>query len=546
MDDELQTLVAEQQREIMAAKTVESDLDLAFTMQLLEAINASLADVPSSSSSVTVPLLHNPVDEQLPALMAVQVQELERFNQEMKDRELCQAEMRRVTFDLKRSAHDAKFALDVHLMPRQEWEEYGDNFERTIDEGTSSGPIVDEPFRLYFKGLVRTECVRGESIPLAAMGVAVCDPRDNLILKLQKPLSGSAVNHAVLEAKALIEGLDAALSLDIKRVNVFFDYVPLYNHVMGRWTAKQRKVANVISQVYCLIKKFEACRLILLPRCHVKHVYKLVRDAIDSQMTKPVGNAEGKGLRVICDICLEETEQSQIFIVDGCSHPFCFSCMRQHVEVKLLHGVLPECPHDDCHIKLTVASSEKFLTPKLLETMTQRIKEAAIPEPDRLYCPYPKCSFLMSRLAMGHTPQESSSAHRLLEKSGLRRCVKCNGFFCLNCMVPWHYNMSCYNYKRLHPHTEDEKVCNLAKRELWRQCAKCNHMIELAEGCFHMTCRCGYEFCYTCGAEWRNKKPTCSCPLWDEHYIVQDDEDSEGSDVYEDEDDDYDSEDDWY
>lgn len=39
--------------------------------------------------------------------------------------------------------------------------------------------------------------------------------------------------------------------------------------------------------------------------------------------------------------------------------------------------------------------------------------------------------------------------------------------------------------------------------------------------------RCGYEFCYTCGAEWKNKKASCSCPLWDDEYIMDEDEDED-------------------
>lgn len=35
-------------------------------------------------------------------------------------------------------------------------------------------------------------------------------------------------------------------------------------------------------------------------------------------------------------------------------------------------------------------------------------------------------------------------------------------------------------------------------------------------------CRCGHEFCYRCGAEWKNKKATCSCPIWDERNIEYD------------------------
>ena len=32
-----------------------------------------------------------------------------------------------------------------------------------------------------------------------------------------------------------------------------------------------------------------------------------------------------------------------------------------------------------------------------------------------------------------------------------------------------------------------------------------------------------YEFCYTCGKEWKEKKATCSCPLWEERNIIDDD-----------------------
>lgn len=59
-----------------------------------------------------------------------------------------------------------------------------------------------------------------------------------------------------------------------------------------------------------------------------------------------------------------------------------------------------------------------------------------------------------------------------------------------------------------------------------------------------MTCMCGYEFCYTCGKEWKGKKATCSCPLWDEHNIIRDDRDDSEDDDFDEDDDDYDDEDD--
>eukprot|EP00262_Sarcandra_glabra_P016387 TRINITY_DN5329_c0_g1_i1.p1 TRINITY_DN5329_c0_g1~~TRINITY_DN5329_c0_g1_i1.p1 ORF type:complete len:550 (-),score=87.71 TRINITY_DN5329_c0_g1_i1:261-1910(-) len=540
--DELQTLVSEQQKQLMAASDLESDLDLAFRLQLQEAMVASLIDQPSSSSSssTTLPPPLPDSEDHISHIMKIQTLELDKFQQERKDREQSEAEMLRISEDLKRRIHDEKFAREINEMPEEDWEEFGDNFEKPME-------AIEEPFRLYFKGLVSQELVNGSVVSLSAIGVTVCDPRDKIVLKIQKPLYG-VTSRGVAETKALIEGLSAVISLDIKNIDVVFDYVPLYNHIRGRWAVKQRKIANLVSQVLLLQRKLERCHMSLLARCHVKFVFKMARDEIDTQLTKHVEPTASKNVKEACSICLEDADASQMFSVDGCLHRYCFSCMKQHVEVKLLHGMMPGCPHEGCNMKLDVNSSKKFLTPKLTQIMIERIKEASIPETEKFYCPYPKCSALMSRSDIIRPPQESSSIHQAVIRSVIRKCIKCNGLFCLNCKVPWHVKMTCHEYKLSHPYAraEDAKLQSLAKQKLWRQCVKCNHMIELAEGCFHMTCRCGYEFCYTCGAEWRNKKATCSCPLWDEDYILYD-EDDDSDDFYEDDDEyeyEYDSDDD--
>nr|CAB3467096.1 unnamed protein product [Digitaria exilis] len=66
---------------------------------------------------------------------------------------------------------------------------------------------------------------------------------------------------------------------------------------------------------------------------------------------------------------------------------------------------------------------------------------------------------------------------------------------------------------------------------------------EQSFGCISVVCcyRCGYEFCYTCGKEWKEKKATCSCPLWEESNIIHDDN---GDDYYDEEEYDYYYEDD--
>ncbi|CAL9248482.1 unnamed protein product, partial [Arabidopsis halleri] len=62
------------------------------------------------------------------------------------------------------------------------------------------------------------------------------------------------------------------------------------------------------------------------------------------------------------------------------------------------------------------------------------------------------------------------------------------------CNVSCHSNLSCNDCKRL----------DTNPTAMWLQCKKCPDMIRLSsEYDFSATCRCGYSFCCTCGAEWK-------------------------------------------
>ncbi|CAJ1979356.1 unnamed protein product [Sphenostylis stenocarpa] len=310
--------------------------------------------------------------------------------------------------------------------------------------------------------------------------------------------------------------------------------------VNRKWPAKQRKIALLVDEADLLQKKFRLCCLSYSARRDVKFAFKLARDAIVSRSMSPSEPGSSKSVNETCVICLEDTDVSQIFSVDRCQHRYCFSCMKQHVEVKLLHGILPKCPHEGCEYELLVDSCQNFLTPKLTETMRQRKLEASIPAAEKVYCPYPRCSALMTRTEVF---EYSENLIGVSDQAGPKKCLKCHGLFCFNCKVPWHSGMTCLVYKRLNPNppAEDLKLKSLASRNRWRQCVKCNYVIELAEGCYHMTCRCGFEFCYICGAEWKEKKATCDCPLWAEDNIWIEDHESDWEEEDEDwEDDNYD------
>nr|GFA09998.1 ribonuclease H domain-containing protein [Tanacetum cinerariifolium] len=316
--------------------------------------------------------------------------------------------------------------------------------------------------------------------------------------------------HAVVELEALIEGLNAAVRLGLKRVHVYCDNVSVYRYLMGEAWPTTNTVMTLVDRFNLIHRTFTDCGLFLVGPSDIKFAYELARDAIIFQTTNFEEDTFGKTLVEECTICYHEIERDQMFSVNQCHHTYCLPCMRKHVEAKLLQGQLPGCPHENCKSELQIGSCKKFLTPKLYNIMSIRVKEAAIPPTEKVYCPFPNCSELMSKTEVLEYTNELFIAAR---GTSMRKCVKCHRLFCINCNAPWHKNISCSDYMKKNQYGDEAKLTSLAASNRWRQCSRCKNMAELAD-------RCGYEFCYTCGAEYIDKKATCKCPLWDEGNII--------------------------
>eukprot|EP01018_Ginkgo_biloba_P015843 Gb_28418 [translate_table: standard] len=556
-----------QQREIALAQAMKSDLDYAFELQVQEALAASMGVEPeipdnhnnnddrNSDSKASVGVGD---DDEMALLLKMQALEIERYQQEVSDRNKATEEMRHLCEEIYRRNYDAKFARAIEGMPDDEWEDDGDNFEQPFEPSKIAKD--DRPFKLYYKGLLTCESLGGEDSweSLATSGVVIFDPDDNLVLKLQKTL-GTDLSRGVAEYMALIEGLSAASSLGIRNITAYGDSVQIHNQdefpkaiektgilpmairslafelilrvslfqqypdphkgvhmlhtfpneekkrepyrvlsvlkcnqiVTGRWNVRQRKISILLNQVQNQFGKLDKAFVVLLPRCDNRLALKLAREAIDIHLAKKSADHQrGESVKENCSICMEDNDVSQMFEVITCLHRYCVSCMAQHVEVKLRHGNVPACPHEGCNTKLTVDSCKKFLSPKWIDVMTKRLEEALIPESDKVYCPYSNCSALMSKVGIDRTGRACSSSHPHLTAVGCTACQSCNRLFCIECRVPWHTTMSCREYQNRAPqlYGEDAKLHLLAKNNRWRRCIKCKHMIELAEGCYHMTC----------------------------------------------------------
>lgn len=76
------------------------------------------------------------------------------------------------------------------------------------------------------------------------------------------------------------------------------------------------------------------------------------------------------------------------------------------------------------------------------------------------------------------------------------KCMKCKQVSCFNCKQPIHKGKACEKDM-----TVDEFIDGLGKKD-YKKCPKCNYKIFKDGGCNHMTCKCGYEWCWLCSQKY--------------------------------------------
>ncbi|MFS8005276.1 putative ribonuclease H domain, E3 ubiquitin ligase RBR family, ribonuclease H superfamily [Helianthus anomalus] len=209
MNDGIEELT-EQRCKLMAAGAMESDLELAYRLQLEEAMVASLAVQPSSLQSpqpTPTIIIDDDVNHQ--------TLNLDKTETEVKDRIIIETETNSLHVDLNRP--------------------YG--------EGSSSSSKNEdnaEVFRVYFKGLLSDENVHGSSslnkaVTMAGIGVAICDSKDEMIFEMKKHLDlikGDRMSAQSVEGHALIEALKAATALELNRIVFYYDNLDCDHHTI--------------------------------------------------------------------------------------------------------------------------------------------------------------------------------------------------------------------------------------------------------------------------------------------------------------------------
>ncbi|KAG2350012.1 hypothetical protein BDR05DRAFT_980036 [Suillus weaverae] len=196
----------------------------------------------------------------------------------------------------------------------------------------------------------------------------------------------------------------------------------------------------------------------------------------------------------LCIICGDRVSRSQRFNAP-CSHFYCRGCLVNLVEASTRDETLH--PLRCCQQPLPVANFLPLLPSDLRSHFQDKSAEFATPPTSRIYCPNQTCSEFLG-----------SSSGRRTEII----CTSCGEHVCSACKNRAHLYEDCAE------NAQTSVVKSLASQMGWQTCPGCHAIVELWQGCYHMTCRCSTQFCYLCAALWK----TCDCRQWDDQRLLDD------------------------
>ncbi|XP_028119628.1 probable E3 ubiquitin-protein ligase ARI3 isoform X1 [Camellia sinensis] len=222
-----------------------------------------------------------------------------------------------------------------------------------------------------------------------------------------------------------------------------------------------------------------------------------VNHADDLQVQEPMSNGEpssssSSSQSCFCRICLENKQTIQMYRNQICSHSFCHDCTSKHIAAKIQENIKTVlCPGEDCTAALDFDACRQIIPKEVIVQWDEFLCKSMITKSQIIYCPFRDCSAMLV-----------NDSGEIIEETN---CPACKRSICARCHVPWHVEFTCKEFMRLGGKKrgkENMLVEELAKKKSWRKCPECEIYVEKTEGCSHITCRCGHEFCYRCGLKW--------------------------------------------
>ncbi|KAF7875001.1 hypothetical protein EAF04_002173 [Stromatinia cepivora] len=203
------------------------------------------------------------------------------------------------------------------------------------------------------------------------------------------------------------------------------------------------------------------------------------RDA-DAKKARELAEKEKKARQADCVSCLETGERANMCVL-SCKHAYCGECIAGAFQAALSSKTRFKC----CKLNVAVNPASRWLDKTFIASYKMLILEQTTKDPR--YCSSKECVKFIPPANIHGT---------------IAICQACNHRTCAPCGNAEHSGV-CKEDK------EGQAVQALAEKEGWRNCPRCNFVIDKNEGCLHMTCKCLFEWCWECKREWNECKSTC-------------------------------------
>jgi ariadne-1 len=138
-----------------------------------------------------------------------------------------------------------------------------------------------------------------------------------------------------------------------------------------------------------------------------------------------------------------------------------------------------KCANGECEKEYSDQVIRQFVTDAaLIQKYEKFLKNIEVNfDENKVWCPYPDCDEHIE-FVEAITNVECSKGHK----------------FCCLCNDGWHSG-AC-NFEK------DKQFLGWVKEKNVKRCPGCQSRTEKNEGCNHMTCRCGFEWCWICQTVW--------------------------------------------
>ncbi|KAL3101845.1 hypothetical protein niasHS_003254 [Heterodera schachtii] len=218
-------------------------------------------------------------------------------------------------------------------------------------------------------------------------------------------------------------------------------------------------------------------------------------------------------LPMFCGVCFTEYAAFDSFALRRCepfgaTHTFCDDCWRQHIGQCLSNGRVPiSCMALNC--SSVVRPSVALLV--VGQPIAQRYRQLLVKR-RRLCRDFVVCAQCDGTVRLRLNWQNLASLPR--KSQPLAKCAHCEEIICCRCAQRQHLPLSCEERElyelilRSHGQSLQSLLLSRGINPIARgvRCDNCNNLVEKSDGCDHIVCVCGYEFCWRCGGDWKSHK----------------------------------------